>query len=70
MQKPFDNCTNLQGFLAFYVVSGGNSFGLNTLFHDCLIVDYRKKLKTSPWTTLVCQAIDDCGVQDLRWNFI
>jgi hypothetical protein len=66
MQKPFDNCTNLQGFVAFHVVSGGNSFGLNTLLHQCLLVDYGKNSKLPPRMTLVCQAIDECGVQDLR----
>jgi hypothetical protein len=45
MKKPFDNCTNLQGFFAFHAVSGGDGFGLNILLHKCLLIDYGKNSK-------------------------
>ncbi|KAI3698731.1 hypothetical protein L2E82_42510 [Cichorium intybus] len=45
VRKLADNCTGLQGFLAFNAVGGGTGSGLRSLLLECLSVDYGKKSK-------------------------
>ncbi|KVI00231.1 Alpha tubulin [Cynara cardunculus var. scolymus] len=45
VRKLADNCTGLQGFLAFNAVGGGTGSGLGSLLLERLSVDYGKKSK-------------------------
>ncbi len=45
IRKLADNCTGLQGFLAFHAVGGGTGSGLGALLLERLSVDYGKKSK-------------------------
>merc|ERR1712157_98088 len=45
IRKLADNCTGLQGFLAFNAVGGGTGSGLGALLLERLSVDYGKKSK-------------------------
>jgi tubulin alpha len=45
IRKLADNCTGLQGFMAFNAVGGGTGSGLGSLLLERLSVDYGKKSK-------------------------
>ncbi|KAI7992089.1 Tubulin alpha chain [Camellia lanceoleosa] len=45
IRKLADNCTGLQGFLAFNAIGGGTGSGLGSLLLERLSVDYGKKSK-------------------------
>merc|ERR1719291_221724 len=47
IRKLVDNCTGLQGFLAFNAVGGGTGSGLGALLLERLSVDYGRKSKLS-----------------------
>merc|ERR1719517_202803 len=47
IRKLADNCTGLQGFLAFNAVGGGTGSGLGALLLERLSVDYGRKSKLS-----------------------
>ncbi|KAH8052878.1 hypothetical protein JL720_14812 [Aureococcus anophagefferens] len=47
IRKLADNCTGLQGFLAFHATGGGTGSGLGSLILERLSVDYGRKSKLS-----------------------
>ena len=47
IRKLADNCTGLQGFLAFHATGGGTGSGLGSLLLERLSVDYGRKSKLS-----------------------
>ncbi|KAK7249454.1 tubulin-like protein [Aureococcus anophagefferens] len=47
IRKLADNCTGLQGFLAFHAAGGGTGSGLGSLILERLSVDYGRKSKLS-----------------------
>merc|ERR1711975_205019 len=47
IRKLADNCTGLQGFMAFHATGGGTGSGLGSLLLERLSVDYGRKSKIS-----------------------
>ena len=47
IRKLADNCTGLQGFLAYHATGGGTGSGLGSLLLERLSVDYGRKSKLS-----------------------
>jgi len=62
VRKLADNCTGLQGFMAFNACGGGTGSGLACLLLERLSVDYGKKSKLS-FTTWACPQISTAVVE-------
>jgi len=62
IRKLADNCTGLQGFLAFNACGGGTGSGLACLLLERLSVDYGKKSKLS-FTVWACPQVSTAVVE-------
>merc|ERR1740127_416337 len=62
LRKLADNCTGLQGFMAFNACGGGTGSGLGSLMMERLSVDYGKKSKVS-FTVWACPQVSTAVVE-------